>query len=174
MAAHPSRPLLATGGDDRAVGLWNAETGEHVTDLVGHTGRVLSLAFAPDGTTLASGGEDGTVRLWNLPADGGPPSPRATLMGMAGGWAALTPAGGYKYEGDVAGEFWHVVGMSRFTPGSSTRTCRASTGFRWARSCDGAPAVGGSEVGVRLRTVRTRRSSLRAEPAPPCTRHRGP
>ncbi|MEU9084421.1 TIR domain-containing protein [Streptomyces sp. NPDC048357] len=117
VAAHPSRPLLAAGGDDRSVCLWNAETGEHVTDLVGHTGRVLSLAFSPDGTTLASGAEDGTVRLWNLPADGGPPSPRATLMGMAGGWAALTPSGGYKYEGDVAGEFWHVVGMSRFTPG---------------------------------------------------------
>ncbi|WP_404963038.1 TIR domain-containing protein [Streptomyces sp. 147326] len=117
VAAHPSRPLLAVGGDDRSVCLWNAETGEHVTDLVGHTGRVLSLAFSPDGTTLASGAEDGTVRLWNLPADGGPPSLRATLMGMTGGWAALTPSGGYKYEGDVAGEFWHVVGMSRFAPG---------------------------------------------------------
>ncbi|WP_107469935.1 TIR domain-containing protein [Streptomyces sp. 3211] len=117
VAAHPSRPLLATGGDDRGVGLWNAETGEKAADLVGHTGRVLSLAFSPDGTTLASGAEDGTVRLWNLPADGEPPSLRGTLMGMADGWAALTPAGGYKYEGDVAGEFWHVVGMSRFTPG---------------------------------------------------------
>ncbi len=117
VAAHPDRPLLAAAGDDRAVALWHAETGERVTDLVGHTGRVLSLAFSPDGRLLASGAEDGTVRLWNIPADGEPPSLRATLMGMAGGWAALTPAGGYKYEGDVAGEFWHVVGMSRFAPG---------------------------------------------------------
>jgi hypothetical protein len=42
---------------------------------------------------------------------------RATLIGVPGGWAALTPGGGYKHEGDVTGEFWHVVGMTRFTPG---------------------------------------------------------
>ncbi|WP_274557275.1 TIR domain-containing protein [Streptomyces spiramyceticus] len=116
VAAHPSLPLLAAAGDDRTIGLWNADTGEHITELTGHAGRILSVAFSPDGTALASGSEDGTVRLWNFPADG-QPSLRATLIGVPGGWAALTPAGGYKYEGDVAGEFWHVVGMSRFVPG---------------------------------------------------------
>ncbi len=116
LAAHPVLPLLATAGDDRSIGLWNAETGELTAELTGHTGRVLSVAFSPDGSSLASGGEDGTVRIWNLPADGAP-ALRATLIGVPGGWAALTPAGGYKYEGDVAGEFWHVVGMARFSPG---------------------------------------------------------
>ncbi|MQY39306.1 hypothetical protein SRB17_73280 [Streptomyces sp. RB17] len=115
-AVHPSRPLLATAGDDRTVRLWNPDTGEATALLSGHTGRILAVAFSPDGSLLASGGEDGTVRLWNVPADG-PATLRVTLVGMPGGWAALSPSGGYKYEGDVTGEFWHAVGMCRFEPG---------------------------------------------------------
>ncbi|MFJ8110783.1 TIR domain-containing protein [Streptomyces sp. NPDC096132] len=115
-AAHPLRPLLATAGDDRTVRLWDAHTGRETAALSGHTGRVLAVAFSPDGSLLASGGEDGTVRLWDVPADR-PAALRATLVGLPGGWAALAPSGGYKYEGDVTGEFWHAVGMCRFEPG---------------------------------------------------------
>src|ERR1700678_3943797 len=37
--------------------------------LKGHTGRIRSVAFSPNGAILASSSYDGTVRWWNV-ADG--------------------------------------------------------------------------------------------------------
>ncbi|WP_327003455.1 hypothetical protein OHA72_51690 [Dactylosporangium sp. NBC_01737] len=62
------RVLLASGGDDGTVRLWNPATGQPVGDpLRGHDGPVLALApiRRSDGDLLlASGGEDQTVRFW--------------------------------------------------------------------------------------------------------------
>lgn len=39
----------------------------HLEALIftGHTGRVLTVAYAPDGKTIASAGDDQVIRLWN-------------------------------------------------------------------------------------------------------------
>jgi WD40 repeat protein len=80
----PGGKVLATGGTDGAVRLWD------LTDpavprplgqpLQGQRG-VTSVAFAPGGKVLATGGEDRTVRLWDV-ADPAQPRQLARLKGQ--------------------------------------------------------------------------------------------
>ena len=52
--------------EDHTIRLWDAATGEPKRTFIGHTDRIHSVAFSPDGQTLASGSYDGTVILWKL------------------------------------------------------------------------------------------------------------
>lgn len=64
-AISPDDKIIASGGSDQPIYLWNRETGKIEKSLTAHEGSVLCLAFSPDGKTLASGGEDSTIRIWN-------------------------------------------------------------------------------------------------------------
>lgn len=65
-ALSPDGALLATGGYDSAIKLWNAVSGKELRTLEGHNGAVFELAFRPDGKVLASASGDRTVKLWNV------------------------------------------------------------------------------------------------------------
>lgn len=66
LAVSPDAGLVASGGDDRLVYVWDRATGALLHTFVGHTDRVLDLAFSPDGSRLASVGEDDRMILWDL------------------------------------------------------------------------------------------------------------
>lgn len=102
---------IATGGDDAVVRVWDTTSGRLLRALPGHARRVWSVAFSPSSDLLASAGDDGVVILW----EGS--DRRMTLLGLPEGWAALAPDGRYKVQGETAGQFWHVIGMSRFELG---------------------------------------------------------
>lgn len=107
----PSGARLATGGDDLAIRVWDTGSGELLRTLHGHARRVWSVAFSPAGDLLASAGDDGVVILWQAGER------HITLLGLPEGWAALSPDGRYKIQGEAAGQFWHVIGTSRFELG---------------------------------------------------------
>src|SRR5439155_16828534 len=59
--------LVASGGEDGTVKLWEAPGGRLVATLQGHTGMIWGVALSADGRLVASGGQDGSVRLWEAP-----------------------------------------------------------------------------------------------------------
>lgn len=56
--------LLASGGNDCLVKLWNARTGELLNTMQGHDHGVRVVAFSSDGLLIASGSADKTIKLW--------------------------------------------------------------------------------------------------------------
>jgi hypothetical protein len=61
----PDGRLIATGGPDRVVRLWNADGGKPVQELAAGE-DVYAVLFTPDGKGLVSGDLQGVLKHWDL------------------------------------------------------------------------------------------------------------
>jgi len=63
-AFSPDGSRVVTGSYDKDLRLWRVSNGAQIALMVGHGDKVMSLAFAQDGT-IASGDIAGTILLWD-------------------------------------------------------------------------------------------------------------
>ena len=62
----PHRDLLAAGGTNSTVYLFDCGSGEPVAAFTGHEAAIGSVAVSLDGQYVASGSRDGVVKLWDI------------------------------------------------------------------------------------------------------------
>jgi WD40 repeat protein len=65
LAFSPDGRMLASGGHDDLVKVWDTATGQEALSLIGHTSSVYSVCFSPDGKRIASGSYHKTVKVWD-------------------------------------------------------------------------------------------------------------
>ncbi|QRV90240.1 WD repeat-containing protein [Ceratobasidium sp. AG-Ba] len=141
---------LVSGGNDRAVRIWDTRSGRQVgQSLTGHTGLVWSVVYSPDGKHIVSGSNDCTIRMWDA-ASGQPVG--QPLTGYMGSVFSV----GYSPDGKhiVSGSADRTIRMWDAASGQPVgRPLTGHTSSVWsvAYSPDGRHIVSGSYD----RTIRT-------------------
>jgi WD40 repeat protein len=148
--------VMATGGDDGIVRIWEPTTGSLVRALTGHSDRIRSAKFGYglDGQLLlATGSFDKTARIWN-------PETGAALNALSGHTAAVDGVTwGYHPDGqpllttvgqEGTGRIWDPIAgeVIHTLTGRGDMWWSAATGYRADRRSVLAIGQSGGKVGI--------------------------
>ncbi|KAI0485390.1 WD repeat-containing protein [Xylaria cf. heliscus] len=62
------RSILASGGPESIVRLWDPKTGKRVTKFVGHTDNIRAILVNEAGDTVMTASSDQTIKVWSVTA----------------------------------------------------------------------------------------------------------
>jgi hypothetical protein len=148
VAYSPDGRVLASGGDDNSVILWDTATWQRIgLPFYGHEASVTSVAFSPDGRIVASASRDGRIGLWDV-ASG---ELLRWLVTRDTNWVlsvAFTPDGRSLLSGGAypAVRLWDVAGGALLREYTGLR----GTIYSVAVSPDGTLVAGGDSDGVLM------------------------
>lgn len=60
--------IMASGGPESIVRLWDSKSGKRITNFVGHTDNVRDILINEDGDTVMTASSDQTVKVWSVTA----------------------------------------------------------------------------------------------------------
>lgn len=98
MAASPDGLYVAAGCFDGKIRVWDRHTWKLTRTIAAHSGKIVSVRFAPVGCVFASASEDKTIKVWDLAGGENPlhPEPLHTLQNNAAAYAVtFSPDGKY-------------------------------------------------------------------------------
>jgi serine/threonine protein kinase/WD40 repeat protein len=107
LAVSPDGKMLAAGGSDQTIHLWDLPARREIRRLEGHRSAVSALTFSPDSRRLASGGVDGTVRFWDVEA---PPASAPLLTNVLDVLAFSTDSRWLLTQGTNLLQLWELPG----------------------------------------------------------------
>ncbi|KAG8777105.1 SCF ubiquitin ligase complex subunit cdc4 [Ceratobasidium sp. 428] len=137
---------IVSGSYDTTLKVWDLITGECRWSLIGHTGKVYSVALDTERNQAISGSMDGTVRTWSLTTG----LPLHTLLGHSSlvGLLGISPTNIVSAAADATLRIWDP------SNGALKQTLAAHTGAITCFQHDESKVVSGSDGDLILWDIR--------------------